>query len=63
MSKHGLHQKVGSGNLRSQADKDAESKAALSKSGPGLKSKAVKGTRAYEKAEMASYKLNKSHKF
>ena len=63
MAKSNLRQKVGSGNLRSQADKDAESKAALAKSGPGLKAKAIKETRAYEKAEMASYKLNKSHKF
>ena len=59
MAKQGPHQKIGSGNLRSQADKDAESKAALAKSGPGQKSRAVKNTRAAEKAEMDSYKLSK----
>lgn len=53
------HQKIGSGNLRSQRDKDRESKEGLAKSGRGQKARAIKATREAEKAEMASYKLNR----
>lgn len=57
------HTKIGSGNLRSQSDKDREAKEALSKSGPGQKARALKTTRAAEQAEMASFKLNRRAKF
>ena len=58
MAKFNPRQKVGSGNLRSQADKDKESKDALSKSGPGQKARAIKNLREYNKADMESYKLD-----
>ena len=59
----GPHQKIGSGNLRSQSDKDRESKEALSKSGRGQKAKAEQAKRAAEDAEMRSFKLNRGSKF
>ena len=46
-----------------QADLDDQAKVALSKSARGLKGKSLKNTRDAEKAELASYKLNKKSKF
>lgn len=46
-----------------QGERDQESKSDLAKSGPDRKAKAIAATRAAEKAELASYKLNRKSKF
>ena len=48
---------------KAQGERDKESKADLSKSARGQKSRAVKNTREAEKAEAASFKLNRKAKF
>ena len=59
----GPHQKIGSGNLRSQSDKDRESKEALAKGAQGHKARAEKSKRETEDAEMRSFRLNRRSKF
>ena len=59
---HKPHEKVTS-NYTIQGEQDASSRAKLAKSGRGLKARQERIKREAEKAEMASYKLNKRTKF